>query len=313
MQNLYGPEKDTQLRRILLDAGVDFDQTGCSLAFQPNFLVDRSIDMYSQGTIWCSRERLDHFDFMLRQGCCGWLGSTLADLISHGGRFQLVRQLVESHACINEYSQPFGPFGHRLTPIQAAAHRGEQEMVSYLLQQGANVHQEPHQRNGRTALQAACEWTPSSSNERMRKTDLIKFLLGLCVDINAAPAMKDGLTALGALAIHGELDKASLLVAAGADVNVCFNSYCRAPIDRGRYRALDAAALYGRLDVTSFLINAGALSSDEGLTGYDGAIRLAQEASHHVVANVMCQKATSDFEIFGRNPHRVENTAQIQS
>ena len=289
--------------QLFIGLWLDPHQVPCSWAFQ---------NTYGDYIDSCSSVRrhelleLEVFEFLFRSGCPVIPSSSLTDLIQRGGNSTLIRQVLDAGADINEYSQLCFPYCVRLAPIQAAAYRGNQELVSSLLQRGADIHQVAHKHRGRTALQAACEMKPKNSTDELCKMRLLKFFIEHGVDVNEPPADEEGLTALGALATLGEIENAALLIACGADINACFNSHCRMELSYKRCRPLDAAALFGRLDMVQFLLNAGALSACRGSTGYDGAITLAERGGYRTAANLICQKV-GEVRLLGKNPHLDDN------
>lgn len=300
-----GPGRNETLKKAQLFIGLWLDphQVPCSWAFQ---------NTYGDYIDSCSSVRrhelleLEVFEFLFRSGCPVIPSSSLTDLIQRGGKSTLIRQVLDAGADINEYSQSCYPYYVRLAPIQAAAYRGNQELVSSLLQRGADIHQVAHKHSGRTALQAACEMKSENSTDELCKMRLLKFFIEHGVDVNEPPADEEGLTVLGALATLGEIENAALLIACGADINACFNSHCRMELSYKRCRPLDAAALFGRLDMVQFLLNAGALSACRGSTGYDGAITLAERGGYRTAANLICQKV-GEVRLLGKNPHLDDN------
>ncbi|ROW13355.1 hypothetical protein VPNG_05493 [Cytospora leucostoma] len=182
---------------------------------------------------------------------------------------------------------------------QAAALQGKEEIVMCLLEAGAAVNA-PAIRRGFTALQAICTFTPDTQEKQERKVRIIKSLIDYGANINAAPAMTGGFTALQATAHIGDLDTAILLLQQGADVNA---PPCRDP--RAYYmngNALDTAAAHGRLDMVKLLLSVNALSQLRGDTGYDGAIQLAEESSHFSVAELIRKHAAEN-----RSDKKLEN------
>ncbi|ROV98689.1 hypothetical protein VMCG_06778 [Cytospora schulzeri] len=96
-------------------------------------------------------------------------------------------------------------------------------------------------------------------------------------------------TPLQMAARQGALETAVLLLRCGADVNAPASIGNRER--RESYSALDEAAGAGRLDMAKLLLNVDALSHVQGDTGYDGAIRFAEEQSHFAVAELIRQHA----------------------
>lgn len=300
-----GPGRNETLKKAQLFIGLWLDphQVPCSWAFQ---------NTYGDYIDSCSSVRrhelleLEVFEFLFRSGCPVIPSSSLTDLIQRGGKSSLIRQVLDAGADINEYSQLCYPYCVRLAPIQAAAYRGNQELVSSLLQRGADIHQVAHKHRGRTALQAACEMKPENPTDELCKMRLLKFFIEHSVDVNEPPADKAGSTALGALAKCGEIENAALIIARGADINACFNSHYQIGLHGNRCRPLDAAASSGRLDMIQFLLNAGAFSACMGSTGYDGAITLAERRGYCAAADLIRQKV-AEVNLLGRNPHIDKN------
>jgi ankyrin repeat protein len=69
---------------------------------------------------------------------------------------------------------------------------------------------------GETALQAAWEWNPLSSEEA-RRAKLLKLLIDHGAEVNAPSAKHDGMIALDSAARQGDLRTAVLLLKHGAD------------------------------------------------------------------------------------------------
>lgn len=300
-ESAYGKGR-VQLTQFIIDSWPDPRKLPCFLAFSSDIRGDTSDERYSTSLYQLlSQEWIKAFELMFKRGCLT-TGSSLADLIYHGGEGKLIHQVLDAGGDIKEYSQPFYLFGVRLSPIQAAAHRGDQELVSYLSQRGADIHQVAYNHSGRTAFQAVCEIKTKTSTEKASKMRLFRFFIDYGIDVNEPPAEVEGMTASGAVAFHGEIENAALLVACGADPNTCFNSPSRIGVNKNRCRPLDAAAQFGRLDMIQFLLNVGGLSACMGSTGYDGAITLAQRRGYHTAASLIRQKV-AEINSLGRNPH----------
>lgn len=212
------------------------------------------------------------------------LESPLVVLAGLDGPEELIAEVLKAGADVQSYGLGF--FNSILTPLQVAARQGNKALVGFLLENGADVNQMAYCAGSRrgdggvTALQGICGWDPATSAERVTRMEIIKRLLDLGADINAAPAETMGYTALQIVALMGDLEVATLLVHLGADVN--------AP--RGRWRgktALDGAAAGGHLDMVKFLLTARAVSHDRGETGYDGAIRKAKKRGHFAIADLI--------------------------
>ena len=110
--------------------------------------------------------------------------------------------------------------------------------------------------------------------------EMIEFLLDQGADINAAPALVGGLTALQGAAISGDLVLAQLLLEKGADVNAARS------FKDGRM-AIEGAAEHGRLDMVQLLLNAGANGNTWLGTGFADAISLAKGNEHFAIATLL--------------------------
>lgn len=175
-------------------------------------------------------------------------------------------------------------------------------MISYLLQRGADIHQPANEEDGRTVLQAACDWFPPPTTDQTRKKNLIKFIVECGANVNEPPGVRFGRTALGALVSAGDIDNAVMLIGWGAEVNMCFCAKFYYMYGN-RHSPLDIAAFEGRLDTVQFLLNAGGFSGYMGSTGYDGAMKTAQNVGIFAVVDLIRKKITDDVRLFGQNPH----------
>ncbi|RAO67112.1 uncharacterized protein BHQ10_003124 [Talaromyces amestolkiae] len=96
------------------------------------------------------------------------------------------------------------------TPLQTAARLNFPEIISVLIEKGADINAPPGRINGRTALQAAAE----SGNFEM-----VQLLLDMNADVNAPAGFKRGLTALQAAIKNDHSEVAALLLRSNADIN----------------------------------------------------------------------------------------------
>ncbi|OCK89478.1 ankyrin, partial [Cenococcum geophilum 1.58] len=92
------------------------------------------------------------------------------------------------------------------TALQAAAGKGNIELVQILVDAGADVNIPPANERGYTALQAA------AIGGYVR---IAQLLLNTKADVNAASAIIRGRTALEGAAEHGRIDMLQLLLNAG--------------------------------------------------------------------------------------------------
>lgn len=240
-------------------------------------------------------ERRAVFEYLYRKGAHVRSGAVLATWILLDGGIELVRELLDAGADIDCHLHSSVDC-HRLSPLQAAADRGNEEVVLLLLKEGATVNAPALGRRGYTALQAICSFDAFTQDEQARKIRIINSLIDNGANINAAPAWCAGYTALQLTALRGDLETAILLLQKGADVNAppCKRTTGR---DWKPDNALDTAAEEGRLDLVKLLLNANALSEFRGDTGYDGAIELAENTA---VAELIRQHAAqirSDEEL----------------
>ncbi|POS80964.1 hypothetical protein DHEL01_v200637 [Diaporthe helianthi] len=249
----------------------------------PAYLLELCIRSWGNIPADDSEERLKIFEYLLDQGAVVNPGSPLAALTRFGGNKQLLSRVLRSGADINAYTA----VSHRdfvsnftATPLQAAAFLGNQDLVQLFVDLGANVNSPASSRQGKTALQAICQWDPATQEEHHRKMMICHLLLSRGADVNAAPASRSGETALQGAVVQGDIELTAILIRSGAHVN--------APPPKYAFGcALDWAAHYGRLDICKLLLEANALSHDRGMTGYDGAINEAQSQGHYAVASVI--------------------------
>lgn len=190
-------------------------------------------------------------------------------LIQSSAENGLIRLVLEKGARVDDAVKARG--GRR--PIQAAAEMGDLDLVKELHTRGADVNAPASYKFGRTALQATC-------NSNRVNMSVVRYLLENEGEVNADPAYEGGLTTLQGAAIRGHIGLALLLIGHGANVNA-------APAAKHGRTALDGAAEYGRLDMVQILLNAGARCEIEGQSGYDSAVKFAQDRGHWAVADLL--------------------------
>ncbi|KAL9112742.1 MAG: hypothetical protein Q9227_003045 [Pyrenula ochraceoflavens] len=265
-----------QKARLFLETGIDLRDPSGSNAF----LLEACFKECGYHETPRDYQMLAAFELLFRRGASVRPGGPLALLIFNGGRDELVKQVLDAGADINAYSGTQSGNPVRFTPIQAAALRCDPDIVSTLLNKGADINRPAAGRFGRTALQAACTCGASSSKEEACRMSLVKFLLAHGADVNAPASDYAGCTALQVAAMCGDIELATLLLHHRANPNAT-------PSDINGLAALAGAAALGRLDMVQLLLNVGALSHCGGPSGYEGAIWLAQEAGHGAVADLL--------------------------
>jgi ankyrin repeat protein len=237
------------------------------------------------------KEGVKIFEYLLDGGADVNHGSPLAALINSEAPKELVERVLDLGAKLDAYTAIGSSVSDATrTPLQAAASRGNEDLVYRFLEQGANINSPARGRYGRTALQAICSWNPATEKEHRRKMTICDVLLNSGAEVNAAPASHGGMTALQATILNGDLELAEILIRNGADVNG--PPYRSNTGNKGHYfkfSVLDLAAQCGRLDIAELLLNANAVSGLPGITGYDGAINLAQHHCHHAVASLISE------------------------
>lgn len=202
-------------------------------------------------------------------------------LLQAGAADDLILQVADAGAELDERGwDNYTPGGDK-TPLQKAMSRGRETLARELIQRGADVHAHADRIFGSTALQAAC-----GSRGSLQFVEYLVITQG--ADVNESPGEIGGMTALQASASRGFLSLAEFLLAHGADVNALSGEFGSLPSQRQfvRRRALDFAAMMGRLDMTEFLLKAGGRS---GTAGLGGAIQIAKENRHFAVLSVLLE------------------------
>lgn len=168
--------------------------------------------------------------------------------------------------------------------------------IRFLVDKGADVNAPPESlvnqdpdtfvvpapNAGSTALQIACSTGVHSS--------YVRFLLDEGADVNARPAPHYGQTALQWAVRFGSMNTVGLLLDYGADVNALSGCYS-GNRTLNFLRAIDVAVQSSKLDMVQFLIVAGARSVHPGLTGFDGAIRIATRCRSYAIAALLQRHA----------------------
>jgi ankyrin repeat protein len=280
LQSALRSEYPAEVAGFLLDKGADI--------FAPPALVGGLTALEAILHGWgIDKERITLCNRLLDAGAPvngpnGEPSSALHGAIEEGWDDILARMLepqrnaiISYMWCYNESDDNYDDLEPR-TPTQLAVDRGKLKFVRMLLDRGAEINEAPGYRFGRTALQAA---TSSDSPD----LELVQFLLEKGADVNAKPAVHGGITALQGAAISGDIMIAKLLLEKGAEVNAAPS------VSEGRY-AIEGAAEHGRLDIAQLLLNAGAKGNVLRGTGFEYAIKLAEENHHFAVANLLKNK-----------------------
>lgn len=188
-------------------------------------------------------------------------------------------------------------------PLQAAASRGDEELVTLLLQCHADVNHPACGRKGQTALQSICARDAVTLNEGALKLNII----------NAAPRTHgSGHTALQGAAMRGDYEVAILLLQRGADVQAPSHEKALAILAREdalemlpwfEPTVLDFASFHGKLDMVKLLLNADGLSGLRGDTEYIGAIKMARHNGHFATAGLIQAHAAENARLGRRNPY----------
>jgi ankyrin repeat protein len=182
----------------------------------------------------------------------GWDGGTVLQAAASTGIWDLVELILEHH--------PTDLHAALVTAIDA----GHDKITMALIYQGIDL--DPP--NGETPLQAA---------SRRGNEELVRILVGMSANVNAAPKSYYGMTALQGAARYGNLEIVRFLVEKGAEINAL-------PATLGGMTALQAAALGGNLQVVKFLLLHGAeINSD-----------VAEEEGHSVL---LAAVYTEDMEL----------------
>ncbi|KAI3321856.1 ankyrin [Xylariaceae sp. AK1471] len=287
LENLYRDHYVLDKVRLILDSETQLKD----LSRSELYLLEASLPGLDS---FChdSAPRLDVFELLWERGAPAQPGAALARLIRCKGRRQLVLDLLDSGVDVNAFATTEI---HQYDAIQAASLWWDQDLVSALLDRGANINSPALGWSGRTPLQSACTVLTVPEDNRKTQMAFIRFLLHNNADVNAPAADAEfGYTAMQMAAYTGDLELLSLFLSYGAHVN--------APSGFERKCALDFAAEKGRLDAVHFLLKAGALSYCRGESGYEGAIRLARRAGYFAIVNSLLDHIENNEYLFGEQP-----------
>ena len=208
-----------------------------------------------------------------------FLAATIQGIASHN----CIEGLLETASDIELYSSAHDRL--KLTPLQAAAWNCDRPLVLRLLDRGANINAPAHEDGGETVLTALLERGIASAEEMRQRHDLLHLLIAKGADL--ALVGPQGWGPLHACAMEGDLENTLLLLEHGADPTTIGTTRLHVLCGLTFYTALDAAVYRRRLDITHVLLKAGSLSARPGTTGYEGALRMAEENDSFVIAQVI--------------------------
>lgn len=167
--------------------------------------------------------------------------------------------------------------GHRLEGpatglLETTLNKKNPKLLHLLLQAGADPNEhDKNKRYSRTPLQLAVE---------LGDLDLVKCLLDVGANVNAAPAYLGGATALQLAAMNGYLGLAKHLLELDADVNA-------AGAEEDGRTALEGAAEHGRLDMLELLLCYGASITGTARCQYLRAVKLAIQEGHCAAVDLL--------------------------
>lgn len=178
-----------------------------------------------------------------------------------------IRKFVQAGADPNASARFEKDTDRCFTALMVALETGREDIVTLLIQEGADVNLKPRLSLKRTPLQYAAE---------LGDLDMIQLLLRKGADVNGPPAFQGGGTALQFAAISGNCNIAAKLLERGASLDIPPSK-----LD-GRW-PVEGAAEHGRLDMIQLLWNARELSP--GGAGFEKrqclrAMYFAQENAH---------------------------------
>lgn len=179
-----------------------------------------------------------------------------------------IGKMLDSDIDLNRIARDTsGLYNRGKTPLLVAIDREDLNLVSLLLQKGADVNLPAIRGLRRTPIQQAAE---------VGSMGLVRLLLGMRADVNAPPAVRGGVTSIEAAAIGGLAGIVELLIKHGGDF--------RAPGAKVDGRtALEGAAEHGRFDMIVYLTDLGLYDIKQ----YESAIRFAEGNGHRAIVQVL--------------------------
>ncbi|OTA67298.1 ankyrin [Hypoxylon sp. EC38] len=191
--------------------------------------------------------------------------------------FPLTTRLLDAGCDINGVVATYDRHLQRnnLTPLLVAIETGNNDLVKFLIDRGADVNKDAAYGIRQTPLQAAA---------KKGRLDIVELLLRNGADINGKPAMFSGGTALQCAAMGGNCNIAVLLLEQGASLGTPPSMF------DGRW-PLEGAAEYGRLDMIQFLWNVS--FADFPIEQCRKAMKLAEEKGHGACKDLILELATT--------------------
>lgn len=208
----------------------------------------------------------------------------LAAVIVWGGRRDLIQRLISEGADVNVLCG-VGPDDEDrgLSPLRAAVSILDADLVVQLLQLGAKMEE--------GILSVAVSATTSTRKDEMTKMTMISSMVDQGADVNSHST--DGLSPLHYCAKNGNMDCAAFLLKRGADPNAVHDlPVCISGPDL-RETPLDLAAEFGRLDMAQLFLMTGGLSATRGATGYDGAVKRAEDKGFSAIVELIRRHITA--------------------
>lgn len=161
-----------------------------------------------------------------------------AIMYSMGQNLRLISKLLDSGAQADSLAVKCDTHGYFRTPLHLAAEVGSIELMSMLLEKGADINRPARRRVLRTPLQRACE---------LGSYDVVQFLLQKGAHVHSAPAKQYGGTALQLAAKSGSAKICELLLQLKAD------PHSPVPEFGGGHTAFEWAAKEGRYHILLLL------------------------------------------------------------
>ncbi|KAI1025237.1 hypothetical protein LB504_009998 [Fusarium proliferatum] len=275
---------------------LPFDGTRSSFVFSPTeglYITPSHIFWHRYSS---DLDGFDHFDgrfrpptlskgspLALAASCRGTSG--VLELLSHGYQpdditwarafsmdtLDCLKALMNYNLRVRSLQLPLSILSHLL---EYAIDHEMEEAVVWLIDSGADINEnDPFQDLGRSPVQFAIQ---------LGHLTIAESLLRSGAEVNAAPSLFNGFTALQCAAIGGHIGLAKQLLDAGARVNA------RGSRTNGR-TALEGAAERGRLDIVELLLHHRVLTTGPGRFQFIGAIHLAEGHGHHATAALLRQ------------------------